>query len=129
MSQVMSQPLFPSRLESDAPGFGGKWLHELADGVEECPYILIMACHGTFQFYQLRCFSLCAVTMCRRRTKARITNTLICTACELFSTFAAMIAPCSVKTWGKNLMFCPRFKITDCDLEWESVFLVGEGMN
>ena len=28
-----------------------------------------------------------------------------------------MIAPCSVKASGAYLMFVPRFKITDCDLE------------
>ena len=39
-----------SSLESDAPGFRGRWFHELADGVKECPDVSIMACHGTFQF-------------------------------------------------------------------------------
>jgi hypothetical protein len=31
---------------------------------------------------------------------ARTTKTLICTACGLLRTFAAMIAPCSVKAYG-----------------------------
>jgi hypothetical protein len=30
---------------------------------------------------------------------------------------AAIIAPCSVKAYGRYLIFCPRFKITDCDLD------------
>jgi len=42
---------------------------------------------------------------------------LICTARGLFSTVAAMIAPCSVNASGKYLMFWPRFNITECDLE------------
>jgi hypothetical protein len=49
--------------------------------------------------------------------KARTTKTLIATASGLFSTVAAMMAPCSVKAWGKYLIFCPRFKIAICDLE------------
>ena len=32
--------------------------------------------------------SLCVVTMCRSRTKARITKTLIWTACGLFNTLS-----------------------------------------
>jgi len=48
-------------------------------------------------------------------------NTLILTACELFNTLAAMIAPCSVKANGRYLMFCPRFKVAICDLERNSI--------
>src|SRR5882757_3305994 len=48
---------------------------------------------------------------------------LISTARELLRTVAAMMAPCSVKAYGRNLMFWPRpgFKVTDCDLEAEIV--------
>jgi hypothetical protein len=29
---------------------------------------------------------------------------------------AAMIAPCSVKAYGRYFIFCPRFKVANCDL-------------
>lgn len=48
---------------------------------------------------------------------ARTTYTLIVTACGIFNTIAAMIAPCSVKAWGGNFACCPRFKVTVCDLK------------
>ncbi len=46
-----------------------------------------------------------ALNICRMRTKARTTKTLICIARGLRSMFAAMIAPCSVKAKGRY----PRF--------------------
>ena len=49
--------------------------------------------------------------------KARTTKTLVATASGLFNAVAAMIAPCSVKAWGRYFIFCPRFKVTNCDLE------------
>ena len=65
----------------------------------------------------LRASSRVSVSAARMRTKARTTNTLIWTARGLLSTLAAMRAPCSVKAYGKYLIFAPRFKITSCDLE------------
>jgi hypothetical protein len=47
---------------------------------------------------------------------------LISTARLLFRMVAAIMTPCSVNASGAYLMFAPRFKITDCDLErWISV--------
>ena len=110
-----------SGLESDAAGFRSRRLHKLTDGIEEgldmsIPSWLATICPSSASF---PANSLCVVTTWRSLTKARMTNTLIWTACGLLSTLAAMIAPCSVKALGRNLMFCPRFKITDCDLERE----------
>jgi len=51
----------------------------------------------------------------RKKTTLSIKD--ICVARGLLSTLAAMIAPCSVKAAGRYLMFCPRFKVTICDLE------------
>src|ERR1700741_2044053 len=48
---------------------------------------------------------------------ARTTYTLIRNAWELLTRFAAIIAPCSVKTYGRYLILSPRFKVTVCDLE------------
>jgi hypothetical protein len=42
--------------------------------------------------------SFCVMIVCLTRTKARITKTLMLIAWELFNTFAAMMAPYSVKT-------------------------------
>ena len=43
---------------------------------------------------------------------ARTTKTLICTARALLSTFAAMIAPCSVKTYGQRRRPpCPELEV------------------
>jgi len=53
----------------------------------------------------------------RSRRNARTTKILICTARELFRTLAAIVAPWSVNASGVYLIFAPRFKITDCDLE------------
>lgn len=50
-------------------------------------------------------------------TNARTANTLICTARGLLSTLAAMIAPCSVKAYGRYLRCWPRFKVANCDLK------------
>ena len=53
----------------------------------------------------------------RMRTNARTTYTLISIARALFSTLAAMIAPCSENTRGRYLRCRPCFKITFCDLK------------
>jgi hypothetical protein len=80
----------------------------------------VVACHRSLKLSEFGSQFLWLMIICRNRTKARTTKTLIWTACGLFSTLAAMIAPCSVKAYGRYLMFCPRFNITDCDLERDS---------
>jgi hypothetical protein len=44
------------------------------------------------------------------------------TATGLRSTFASITAPCSVKTYGRYLIFHPRFKVAICDLERRTAF-------
>jgi len=53
-----------------------------------------------------------------RTFEAPTTNTLIRTACGLFRTLVAMMAPGSAKALGRNLRCRPRpvFKIAVCDL-------------
>ena len=59
-----------------------------------------------------------AATISRKRTKARTTKTLIATADSELSTVAAMIAPCSVKAYGKErLPPRPIFEVANCDIK------------
>ena len=51
------------------------------------------------------------------QTKARTTKRLLSTAHVLLKTVAAIIDPCSVKAYGKYLIFFPLFKVTNSTLE------------
>ena len=46
---------FPSSLESNAAGFGRRWLHQLTDGVEEGLNVSVVAYHFPLQLAQLGC--------------------------------------------------------------------------
>jgi hypothetical protein len=56
--------------------------------------------------------------ICRNRTKARTTKTLVWTAWGELSTLAAMMAPCSVKAYGSfRRPPRPTFDVADCDIK------------
>ena len=67
----------------------------------ECSFQLVQLDHDLF----LKCDGGTS------RMNARTTSTLIRTACRLLSTLAAMIAPGSVKTHGRYLMFSPHLPL------------------
>ena len=72
--------------------------HQLSNRVE---YYLKLAIVPLLQFLQLpRQLSIGSKNL-SQATKARTTSTLARTARSLLSTFAAMIAPCSVKAYGR----------------------------
>ena len=60
--------------------------------------------------------SLCAKANSRSLTKARTTNRLTSTACGELRMVAAMMAPCSVKTYGRKRMFLFD-AVAFCDLK------------
>ena len=64
-----------------------------------------------------RASSTCDASNARSLTNARMISMLTCMARLLRRTLESMATPCSVKAYGRYLMFWPRFKITDCDLE------------
>ena len=83
-----------------------------------------MALDLALQFGHLWASSLCKTSVSRKLTKTRMMAMLTCTARELRNTLESIATPSWVKTRGKYLMFWPRFKVPDWNLEDSASSLV-----